>query len=334
MSQKRIFTEEEKTQILKMYNMGETYKNIAMAFHTKDTRISAYLKSIGCEKRAKNTLKNHVYLSKSRKYKVNEDYFEIIDSENKAYWLGFLYADGCVRKRYGKNGKSKGGSVELSLKASDRYHISNFLYDIGSNAPIIDKNVNLNGKEYKAVRVNISSIKMVNDLIDHGCIEKKSLKLAKPVGVPCDLVSHFIRGYFDGDGCVAFYPKKHHYTYSILGTEDFLNFVIQVSNIDSFSIIKFSHKKCCELKIYSKRCVEIFHNYIYAGKSIYLERKYQKSLSMMKFCNLHDSRNNTQKMADLLNTRLYIDDCLIDDFYFNTLLTERSETAAMAGLLD
>lgn len=331
MSQKRIYTKQEIDTMIQMYLDGETYAKIALQIHSKQDKVSKYLKTIGYGKRPKNTLKYHDFLNASRKNKLNEHFFDTIDTENKAYWLGFLYADGYVCKKHDKNGNAKGGSIELALKFEDTYHIQNFLYDIESSAPIARRKIVLDGKEYLASRVSISSIIMVNDLIRHGCVQNKSLTLLPPTTVPDDLIHHFIRGYFDGDGCVGFYPDRYAYTYNILGTEEFLKFISEKSSLPSYSIRGFDNKRCFSLYIYSKNGVAKFHNYIYKDKSIYLDRKYQKSLSMMRYCELDTSRNNTQKMADLLDSNLSFNDSLLNDFESYII---SSETAAMADLLD
>lgn len=62
-------------------------------------------------------------LKQSRKHFFNESYFEVIDTEDKAYWLGFLYADGNIYYHKDKNGDRKGGKVELSLKSDDFNHL-------------------------------------------------------------------------------------------------------------------------------------------------------------------------------------------------------------------
>lgn len=320
MSQKRIYTSEETELMIKMYNEGETYSVIAKAINTKADKVSKYLKTLGYGVRPHNKLKNHDYLSASRKNKVNENFFKIIDTEEKAYWLGFLYADGYVCKKHDKSGHEKGGSVELCLQERDKYHIQNFLDDIESTAPISNKVVKLNEKEYYAYRTYVSSIKMVNDLISHGCFENKSLILQPPTTIPKELLSHFIRGYFDGDGCVCFYPHNYTYSYSILGTKEILEFIAKEANIPSYKIVSFDHKKCFELKTFSKKSAEVFHNYIYKNKTIYLERKYQKSLGMMKWNSMEDSRTETQKMADLLDYRLIFDDDIINDLEFSSYI--------------
>lgn len=300
MSIKRIFTDEEKEIMISMYKVGETYAEISKVIHIKPQKVSTYLKTLGYKTRPKNTLKNCEYLRASRKYQLNENFFESIDSQEKAYWLGFLYADGYVSKRNGKLSESKGGSIELTLKKEDTYHIANFLCDIECNCPILDKEIELNGNKYFASRVNINSIKIVNNLIKLGCTQNKSLTLIPP-NLDFELIPHFIRGYFDGDGCVAFYPDYSKYSYSILGTYEILDYIRNMSGVPNNCIRSFEHKKCYELIITSKNDIEKFHNFIYTDKIIYLQRKYDKSLSMMKYCKLEDCRNETQKMADLLD---------------------------------
>ena len=113
----------------------------------------------------------------------------------------------------------------MCLKTDDKYHIQKFLDDIKSSAPIRHREITLNGNKYSAERTCVTSIKLVHDLIKHGCVENKSLILKAPTTVPKELLHHFIRGYFDGDGCVAFYPDRYSYTFSIIWTQDILNFI-------------------------------------------------------------------------------------------------------------
>lgn len=329
MANKRIFTEEETNIMINLYNIGETYDSIAKRIKTKPEKVSLHLKNLGYGIRKKNLLKNSSFLSNTRKNFFNEHYFSEINNESKAYWLGFIYADGCVTKRLNKDGIEKGGNLEISLKSDDEYHLWNFLFDIESNIIPKRRTIKLNDKTYEASRINLNSIKLVNDLILHGCTPKKSLTLTPP-DIDCNLRHHFIRGYFDGDGCVCFYPESYSYGYSILGTKEFLEYIVKESKVTSYKIISFEHKKCYELRIFSKKCAEIFHNYLYNGKSIFLERKYQKSLSMMRWCGLNDERNETQKIADLLNNQLLLDDTLLDCLCCDL----RSETAALADILD
>ena len=72
-------------------------------------------------------------------YNYNEKYFETIDNEHKAYWLGFLYADGYVEPIYRKN-KIKAFRIEIGLSIEDKHHLELLLQDIESDVPISERN--------------------------------------------------------------------------------------------------------------------------------------------------------------------------------------------------
>lgn len=93
--------------------------------------------------------------------------FKVIDTEEKAYWLGFLYADGCVGSTESK--------IELSLAEQDFHHIEKFRDFIGINNKISYRSA------VKAYRYSFRSESCKQDLIDKGCIPKKSLILKYPI---------------------------------------------------------------------------------------------------------------------------------------------------------
>ena len=95
------------------------------------------------------------------KYKYNKDYFEKIDTSDKAYWLGFLYADGCIN-RYYKNDKLKSMTLELGLSYKDKEHLEKFKQCLDTNIPIFEKINKLNGQEYKSVRIQLNNTKICN----------------------------------------------------------------------------------------------------------------------------------------------------------------------------
>lgn len=137
------------------------------------------------------------------KYVYNKDYFKIIDSEDKAYWLGFLYADGCINKCY-RNKKLQGMHLELTVCEKDKHHLSKFKWCLSSDVPIKKKIVLLNKKEYVAYRLCICCTEICQDLIKLKCIPSKtySIKFPSYEIVPKLYMRDFIRGYFDGDGCI------------------------------------------------------------------------------------------------------------------------------------
>src|SRR5699024_9205607 len=133
-----------------------------------------------------------------QKYKINHNFFDEIDTEEKAYWLGFLYADGCVREDR--------GCFRLGLQARDVRHLEKFRESLDSNHTIKETNKVTNEKIYYGNYIFIHSKKLVKNLVEKGCFENKSLTLKFPSYdiVPKHLIYHFIRGYFDGDGSVSY----------------------------------------------------------------------------------------------------------------------------------
>ena len=152
----------------------------------------------------------------------NRNFFNKINSEQSAYFLGFMMADGCVsrngRFRFGlKNTKDNFNIIKnflKFLKAKNKIHTSHY-YKIFKNKK----------KYFSTVSIEITSKNLVEDLIKHGCVPKKSLILRFPKTVPKKFINHFIRGYFDGDGHIGFYKDKKNRTsstFSLAGTKYFL----------------------------------------------------------------------------------------------------------------
>lgn len=224
------------------------------------------------------------------RYYYNKDYFETIDTENKAYWLGFLYADGCIN-RYYKNDKLRNMNLEIGLCYKDRSHIQNFLDCIESNITIRDKIIKLNGKEYKSSRVNVCSKKICYDLINLGCTPNKTYTLKFPTKdiVPKQYMRDFIRGYFDGDGCISTSNAEGH-TISInfTGMESFLNdlndFLYENKIIRKKGYVNYYKERtvACSLFIYGKDTIKEVLDYLYKDSEMHLDRKYKKYLDYYK----------------------------------------------------
>ena len=101
----REFNNQEQELIDKMYKNGDTIEDIRLFLHCKYDTLQKYLRDNGYSKRPRNTINGKEKLCTNRKHHFDEHYFETIDTEDKAYWLGFLYADGNVcfgKDKYGK----------------------------------------------------------------------------------------------------------------------------------------------------------------------------------------------------------------------------------------
>lgn len=200
------------------------------------------------------------------------DIFEKIDTEEKAYWLGFLYADGSVG--------SKENKIELGLAEKDLKQIEKFKTFLKINNKISYR------KSSKSYRISFRSDKCKQDLINLGCVPKKSLILTFPSEeqVPNNLIKHFIRGYFDGDGW--FTNTEKCFQVGIIGTENFINgFLEKVKNLINTDNTIFEVHRENGAKRYvfgSYKDVSNFLNWIYKDSNIFLDRKHNQYLDFVE----------------------------------------------------
>lgn len=197
---------------------------------------------------------------------TNQNIFNIVDSEEKAYWLGFLYADGTVRSKEGDN------QIELSLQESDYSHLEKFRKFIGNNNKIAYR------EKQKAYRYCVRSKQIKNDLIRLGCTPKKSLTLVFPTKeqVPDKYLRHFVRGYTDGDGSLCVTKGKMHY--ELLGTENFLKGLQERTNGLFKATIHINHpgSEVKRIVLGTAEQVQDICDWLYKDSNIYLDRKYKK----------------------------------------------------------
>jgi len=186
------------------------------------------------------------------KYTINKDYFKTIDTENKAYWLGYLWADGCITKY----------SIMMELQVRDKDHLELLLKEIYG-----DKHPELKEKD-GCVVANISSLEMVNDLISLGYGTKD--KRSNIPTMPKELHRHFIRGYYDGDGD---FNKKDKY-FRIAGRLSFLDNLATIFP-DGMLNNRFEiHKNNKSARIVFRSNTKNFiANYFYINSTIFLQRK-------------------------------------------------------------
>lgn len=163
-----------------------------------------------------------------RKTYINLSYFENIDTPEKAYWLGFLAADGYV----------VGNELNIQLQQSDKQHLKKFSDAINGNLTIRDINGKNNfGTAYSHYRVSIKSDKMIQDLDKYGIVNRKSLLLQKPP-INSNFYGYWILGYMDGDGCISKNKKK--IRISLTGTKEVISFIKDY--LHSQNVISLEHR--------------------------------------------------------------------------------------------
>jgi hypothetical protein len=194
-----------------------------------------------------------------KKYNIRDNFFEVIDTEEKAYWLGFLYADGYIRS-------GRLNFIRLKLAIRDIDHMEKFKESIGSSHRIeIYEDSN---NPY--CQITIGCKKMVIDLIANGCVTNKGFKIRLP-NIGDSLMPHFIRGYFDGDGCVS-HKNRNSYCVSIVSNIRFINDLKIYLGYGNININK-KNQQLANLNIYKE--TKKFRKYIYNTSTIYLQRKFE-----------------------------------------------------------
>jgi len=241
-----------KDEILSMYDDGMTIYKIA--------------KSIGeYEQAVSNLLRKHIDIPKNEYYAFNESYFETIDSEDKAYFLGFIAADGCIAAN------NKGTKIlTISLAEKDRSVLESFKECLEAEQPI---------KELarQQVRFVVARKKIIEDIEKYDIGERKSLTMGPILqNIPDDFKSHFLRGYFDGDGSI-FQTKTGskemvHYV-AIRGTKEFLEELQEYCGIKG--ALQFN-TGTHQWRFGAKSDVLKFRDIIYSDSIHHLQRKYDK----------------------------------------------------------
>lgn len=206
-------------------------------------------------------------------YKRNicKDYFKKW-SNNMAYILGFIAADGCIAS----NGrKSRQHVIKIGIHKKDIKLLQNIKNKLGKTLPIY-----INNKD-NTCNLNFGCKSMVQDLIKLGITPRKSLTLKFPK-VPKKYLSHFVRGYFDGDGCIMIRKKNNvirvHFVGSIYFIPKIRKIMKKILNKKITYYInkdkRSSHNKLASCESSGKKTIK-FLNWMYKNANIKLDRKYQ-----------------------------------------------------------
>lgn len=210
----RRFSESEELEIVQLYRCGKTTVELATEFSCWPGLIWGIIRHRGERCRPQSEIQRH--------YTLQCDYFDVIDTEDKAYWLGFITADGALTTE-AASGK-KVYYLRIALQRRDRAHLEAFQKAIGTNAPIYDymTRPNKTTKESKSASgITVSSKQMVQALVRYGLTQRKSLTVEWWNG-PADLMRHYARGVFDGDGCLCSTKvagrKEPRWSFSLIGS--------------------------------------------------------------------------------------------------------------------
>ena len=212
----------------------------------------------------------------SRTYSLNENYFDYIDSEVKAYYIGLLYADG-----YNREDRN---TIVLSLQEEDGYIIEKLFNELEYQRPL--NKLHRKEKYKKIVTGEITSKHMSDVIAKYGCVQNKTFKLVFPNWLDKNLYQHFIRGYFDGDGSIVI-PKTGFRSCSvkIAGTHNLLIGLQKTLNDEcDIGISKLTKLgNIYMLQIGGANKILKVLNYIYKDSTIYLHRKYEQYEKVVEY---------------------------------------------------
>jgi intein/homing endonuclease len=233
------------------------YSDLAKKYGITRPTVRAYAKRLGLHKGNTKRLKSHT---------LNLSYFDKIDTPSKAYILGFIYADGCNTR----------SGLQIGIQENDKEVLDFIKKELGISNEL--RYIKPYKDTWKAKwELSVKSIDLSKSLTNVGCPPAKSLILEFPSFIPDDLMSHFIRGYFDGDGCL-FVNKKGYFSLSFIsGSKAFIDGLS--SYISQKTGVSFNRYEGKAYSIFTGKqaAVKSILNYIYTDSEFSMERKYKKA---------------------------------------------------------
>jgi intein-encoded DNA endonuclease-like protein len=251
-------------EIIKLYSDGISSEKIAKDFGMNATTVCRILK--------RNNFKLRDAEENKRKYKINFDWLDKIDTEEKAYFMGFMFADGNVRQG------NRQFKIALQEQDVDILHKFGKLIFKTDYLMYMDRNYPL---------LSITCKKLAERLNELGCVPNKCFICKFPDWLVLELEKHFIRGMFDGDGCI--YRHKNRFVIDFTGNSFICNSIIDIlrkNDIEHIIIYKRwpeANNNNMSFRINARYDVYKFLQYIYKDSKIYLDRKYGKYLDFIDF---------------------------------------------------
>lgn len=249
------FTIAEEKEIVKEYQSGKSMATLGKLHGCDPTTIKNILKAYKVSGRTLSEARRN-YLN----YTINENIFENIDTPDKAYWLGVMYADGYISKTQYTN------KFGISVAEKDKEWLEKFKEFLGYNGEISQyltgKTAYVPGLPY--VRLLIGNNKIVQDLEKFGVVEHKTKQINSLPNIK--FLDDFVRGYIDGDGALT--QRLPHLIIS--GNKDFL---LSIANYFNLPYHLYKDKSIYGLQ-YNKNCSEYLEKRLYKNAHYYLDRKY------------------------------------------------------------
>jgi intein-encoded DNA endonuclease-like protein len=275
-----------KSVVIEYYNNGESCYKIATRFNCSPKTIHNFL--------TKNGIDTNRRPNFYRKNQFNERYFETIDTEDKAYFLGLIYSDGCLYKNI----------LSISLVQDDSYILDTLKTYIGSTTNLYSLPPRKKSHQPQ-MKFSVSSEMIKKDLERLGVTPKKSLTLNFPNNqqVPFNLLNHFIRGVFDGDGSIFSYERiinKKKYTEIGITIISSNSFILGLFNYLGYgNVYSTNHNKNSVLSFNNKKDKKKFIEFLYKDSTIFLKRKKEKSEVIFDYLNKKNYFYSGEKICQM-----------------------------------
>lgn len=261
----RKVTPQQRQEIISLYEYGMTCQEIENLnlYPLKSGGILEIIKKYG---KVRN---------KGHRNPINHSFFSSIDTERKAYWLGFILADGSISYR------SHSKILSFELKIEDKYIIEELCNDlwVTTNHIFEYKKEYKNRKDKHNACIRIYSKQICEDLSKFQIIPNKTLIIDKLPNINKFLMPHFIRGYFDGDGTVYFSKGyiSPRIRFGFTGMQKFLeklrDYLCDEIDLNFRKVVKVKTSQSSLVIWDTEKNIINFYNYIYANASIFLKRK-------------------------------------------------------------
>lgn len=260
-------TKELYAQIIREYIEGNSITFLAKKYNLSQSTISDILKKEKIEIKPPS--------SYYTKWHIDEKYFDVIDTPDKAYIIGLLYADG-----YNNMSSHR---VSLSLQETDKSILEKIRECIDYDCPLIFKDYNSKNPNWQnQYELSITRKYLSEQLAKLGVVQNKSLILTFPQWLDSNLYFDFIRGYFDGDGHISTKECR----ISLVGTQSFCEEIAIILNTilgihcSIFLCHGNSETSIRALQVAGRNQVKTFLDSLYLNANLYIPRKYNQYQKM------------------------------------------------------
>lgn len=257
MARKRLWGEEELEGIKYYYiDKGYTLSKVGSIYGTKGATISIILKTMGVK----------IHTARVNRL-FTHDYFENIDTEAKAYFLGLIVADGNVDN----SSSTRSENIRLELKDKDILEL--LVKETKTSSAL--QYYKREGRKNATYKWSVRSSKMADDLKKYGVVPNKTYVTdSLYFGLREDLKRHYIRGIVDGDGSIY----RSNDTWNLNVTSKSVNFLEELQDVFMEMTGKLNRKKITDYKgvhklVYVSRDVEKLCHVLYTDSNFYIKRK-------------------------------------------------------------